>query len=471
MKELSYSKNTVFLMLAGVFSQVFAAVLKILLSYRLREEGMAVYQVAICVYSVFLTPVLFGMPAAVTQFISKKRGEKNEDSISLGIRFSFGIMCLLGIICAFLMLISRRFFALSLKEPDAEYAILLLSPSVFLVSVGAFAKSCFEGSSNMLPCAVSQGAESFIKLILAYIFTCFFSIFSLKYAVAGAALALTFGEAFATLILFIFLAPTLKGLRPSYEKCQNCGEIVAYALPVTLYAVILSSLNLLENSVIRNSLLSVKFDGAAAQRLIFRYSPFTSAFDTVAAAGRLSKRGADWLYGAYFGYALTIIRFPAGLLRIFCVPFFPLASKCFAEKNTKRLSLATSKLAKTMLLISLPLSAFLTAFAPQITALVFGSSAYARMLAFAAPLLVSAPLCELLSMLWYACGKTFPPFLCGFAASVLSIILSALLIRIPCLNILGTAVSAVISSFAELFMLFIFTKRYINIKAPAHYLS
>ena len=471
MRELSYSKNTIFLMLAGVFSQIFAAVLKILLSYRLHEEGMAVYQVAICVYSAFLTPVLFGMPAALTQFISKKRGEKGEDNISGGVKFAFTVMCLLGAVFGFLMLVFRHFFAVSLKEPNAEYAILLLSPSVFFVALGAFFKSCFEGSSNMLPCAVSQGAESVVKLILVSIFTCFFGIFSLKYTVAGAALALTLGEAFATLILFIFMVPSFKETHFFSVPFRFYGEILSYALPITLYAVILSSLNLLENSVIRNSLLSLKFGGSAAQKLIFDYSRFTSAFDTVKSAGKLSKKGADWLYGAFFGYALTIIRFPAGLLRIFCVPFFPLASKCFAEKNTERLSFATSKIIKTMLLISLPASAFLISFAPQITMAVFGSPAYSRMLVCAAPLLVSAPLCELLSTLWYAYGKTFPPFLFGFISSLLSIILSYILIRVPYLNILGAAIASVISSFAELLVLFIFTMRYLTIKAPAPYRS
>lgn len=471
MKELSYSKNTVFLMLAGVFSQVLGAALKILLSYRLHEEGMAVYQVAICVYTVFLTPVLFGMPAAVTQFISKKRGEKREDIIAGGVKFAFNAIFLSGAVFSILMLVSRRFFAISLKEPAAEYAVLLLSPSVFFVALGAFAKSCFEGSSNMLPCAVSQGVESCIKLILTYAFTCLFGIFSLKYAVAGAALAITLGEAFATSVLFIFMAPLLKKTRLFSKPPRIYWEIVSYALPVTLYAVILSSLNLLENSVIRNSLLSVKFGEGSAQKLLFLYSPFTSVFDTVKASSRLSGSGADWLYGAYFGYALTIIRFPAGLLRIFCVPFFPLASKCFAEKNTEKLSFAVSKIIKTILIISLPLSAFFMAFAPQITTAVFGSPAYSHMLAFSAPLLVSAPLCELLSTLWYAYGKTFPPFIFGFITSVLSIILSAVLIRVPYLNILGAAVSSVISGFAELLMLFIFTRRYLNIKAPASYRS
>ena len=466
MTELSYSKNTLFLIFAGIFSQFFGVILKILLSYRLKEQGMAVYQVAISVYSAFLTPVLCGMPLAITRFISKNRAEKNEDVLKSGVSFSFFAMCALGAACSILMLVSRRFFALALKEPAAEYAISALSPAVFFVALGAFSKSWFEGSANMLPCAVSSGAESVLKLLFAYILTAIFGIFSIKYAAMGAALSITLGEAFATLILFLFMPSVIKSISRSAKNGGVCGEILAYALPVTAYAIILNSLNLLETSVIRNSLLAVRFSGNALNRLLSRYP--AAVFDTVKHSGRLSQKGADWLYGAYFGYALTVIRFPAGLLRIFCVPFFPLAAKCFAENNITLLSRLVFRLIKIMLMLSLPVCALFIIFAPQITAIIFGSSVYSVMLAFTAPLLVLAPISELFGTVCYAYGKTFPPFLFGFISSILSIILSASLIRVPHLNILGVAASSVISAAAELLMLCFFVRRTLK-KASASY--
>ncbi|MBQ7751493.1 MAG: oligosaccharide flippase family protein [Clostridia bacterium] len=461
MNELSYSKNTLFLIFAGGFSQIFGAVIRVFLSHRLKAEGMALYQVSLCIYSVFLTPVLFGMPVALTQFISKHRGSERNSDISGGTVFSFKIMCGLGILSGFLMFLSRRFLAISLKEPSAEYAILALSPSVFFVALGAFAKSCFEGHSNMLPCAVSQTAESILKLLFAYLFICIFGIFSLKYAVMGATLAITVGEAFATLILFLFMPPLLKNVK-LFSKSKIHSEIIAYAIPVTAYAVILSSLNLLENSVIRNSLLAVRFNHSQAQRLLLSYPSFISSFESVKTCGKLSARGANALYGAYFGYALTVIRFPIGLLRTFCVPFFPLASRCFAEKNIKKLKSSVSRLIMTMLLISVPIAFLIIILSPQITKTIFGSAEYANMLIFVTPLLIILPLTDLFSTLWYASGKTFPPFIFSVIASILSVFLSALLIRIPCLNILGVAVSTVISSAFELFLFFCFTNRYIK---------
>lgn len=470
MKRFSYSKNTLFLILAGLLSQVLGAVLRILLSYRLKEEGMAFYQVAVCVYSLFLTPVLCGIPISLTKFISKRVNSEKEFEINIGIQFAFKSMCLLGIICSLLMFFSSRFFAYSLKAPAAEYAIFALSPAVFAVALGAVSKSCFEGFSNMLPCAVSQGIESVLKLVFAYFFTSFFGIFSLKYASFGATLSITCGEAVATFVLFLFMPSKAKAVYSTAKKRKIAAEIISYALPVTAYAVILSSLNLLENSVVRNSLLSVKFSPCSAQKSLFRYLPFTSVFDSVKESGRLSAKGADWLYGAYFGYTLTIIRFPAGLLRTFCVPFFPFAANCFAHKNTEKLADSVYRLIKTMLLISLPLCAFFIGFAPQITSLIFASSAYSQMLALASPLLVIAPLCELFSTLWYACGKTFPPFIFSLITSFLSIVLSAILIRIPQLNILGAAVAAVFSVLFELVMYLFFTNRYLKIR-PSAFLS
>ena len=432
---------------------------------------MALYQVAICVYSVFLTPVLCGMPIALTQFISKYKGEKNTYDFECGISFSFSVMCFLGIICGFFMFIMRRFFALALKEPNAEYAISALAPSVFLVALGAFFKSCYEGFENMLPCALSQGIESALKLLFACIFTSAFGIFSAKYTALGAALSITFGEAAATFVLFLFFTLSFKKNAYSYKNGKVCRGILSYALPVTVYAIVLNSLHLLETSVIRNSLLAVKFGGISAQRLLLRYSSFTAVFDSVAVTGKLSARGADWLYGAYFGYALTIVRFPAGLLRTFCVPFFPIASKHFAQGNIRKLLTLLAKLTGIMLTVSVPICVLFMTFAPQISSLIFGSRAYAHMLASASPLLIFAPLTELFSAVWYACGKTLPPFVFSFVSSLLSVLLSAILIRVPSLNISGVAVSSVISCLFEFLLLFAFTRRNLIIKASASYRS
>ena len=461
MNELSYSKNTLFLIFANGFSQIFGAIIRIFLSHRLKAEGMALYQVSLCIYSVFLTPVLCGIPIALTQFISKRRGLGKTDEISGGVAFSFKVMCGLGILSGFLMFITGRFLAISLKEPAAEYAVLALSPSVFFVAMGAFAKSCFEGHSNMIPCAVSQMAESVLKLIFACVFTYIFGIFSLKYAVMGATLAITVGEALATLILFLFIPPLFKNVT-TFSRTKIHSEIIAYAIPITVYAIILSSLNLLENSVIRNSLVAIRFNHNQAERLLSAYPGFVSSFESVKTHGKLSARGSNALYGAYFGYALTIIRFPIGLLHTFCVPFFPLASKCFAEGNIKKLKNSVSRLIKTILLVSAPISFLIIALSSQISKTIFGSAEYANMLIYASPLLIILPITNLFSTLWYAYGKTFPPFLFSVISSILSVFLSAILIRIPYLNILGVAVSMVISSSLELFMFFCFTKRYIQ---------
>ncbi|MBR4172855.1 MAG: oligosaccharide flippase family protein, partial [Clostridia bacterium] len=404
MKEFSYSKNTLFLIVAGIFSQIIGAILRILLSYRLKETGMALYQVAFSVYAVFLTPVLCGLPIAVTRFISKRLGTKSEGEIPCGISFAFYAEAFLGVFCGFLMLISRRFFATALKEPDANLAILALCPSVFFVALGAFAKSCFEGRSNMLPLSVASVAESMLKLLFASILTAFFGIFSVKYAAFGATFAITLGEAFATLILFLFMVSTLKKL----DFRSFCGiaprEIISYALPVAIYALLLSSVNLLEHSVIRNSLLSLRFSDISAQRFAMRYAKFTSVFDTVTMSKRLTPKGADWLYGAYFGYALTVIRFASGLFHTFCVPFFPVAAKCLSVGDIKRLQNMLIRLFRAMLFLSLPLYAVFMGFAPQITTLIFGSKAYALMLFCAAPILVLSPITELFTTLWYAHG-------------------------------------------------------------------
>ena len=466
MNELSYTKNTFFLVAAGVFSQIFAAVQKIILTRYLKEEGMAIYQSALCVYSVFLTLACGGMPLAVTHFISKELSRGKESNIYAGVKFSLSIMCFLGLFLSLLMFLTRRFFGGALKDLGAEYAIAALSPSVFFVASGAAVKSCFEGYSNMFPCAVSQVLESLVKLALAYFLVSFLCVFSSRYAAMGGALAITLGEAFATSVLFMFFTPFFRKIRASDLKAnpQIHTSLMVYALPLTVYAIILSSLELAENAVIRNSLLAIRFSEAQAKTFFLKYSPYTSVFDTVITSKQLTLKGASWLYGAFFGYAMTVIRFPAGLLRTFSVPLFPLAAKHFSKGDCAALGKDLSRIIRTMLFISAPLCAVIIVFSNRITETLFGSPIYSSMLRTASPILVIAPVLCVLSAAEYASGRTFAPFLFGFISYMISIPLCFILIRVSSINILGAAIALTVGVFCEFIMSYFFITRRLKVK-------
>jgi stage V sporulation protein B len=462
MNELSYTKNTLYLVLAGIFSQLFSALQKIILTRYLKEEGMAIYQSALCVYSVFLTLACGGMPLAITHFISKERSRGRENDIYSGLRFVLFVMCFFGLLLSLLMFFTRRFFGAAMKDAGAEYAIAALSPSVFIVAAGAVAKSCFEGYSNMLPCAVSQVLESIVKLALAYFLTALLCAFSASYAAFGGALAITLGETFATAVLFMFFAPFIRKIKSA--DCKINTSITAYALPLTVYAIILSSLELLENAVIRNSLLSLRFSQIQAKAFLIKYSPYTSVFNNVTLSGRLTLNGARWLYGAFFGYAMTVIRFPAGLLRIFSVSLFPLAAKHFAKGDYDALGKHLSGIIRIMLFISMPVCAVIIVFSHQITQILFGCSVYSSMIRAASPLLVIAPILSVLSSAEYASGRTLAPFLFSFISYMISIPLCFILIRVPNINILGTAISLTVGVSCELIMSYFFITRRLKIK-------
>lgn len=466
MNELSYTKNTFYLVAAGTFSQIFSAVQKIILTHYLKEEGMAIYQSALCVYSVFLTLACGGIPLAVTHFISKERSSGNDCNIYAGLGFVLSVMCFLGLLLSLIMFLTRRFFGAAMKDLGAEYAIAALSPSVFIVAAGTAVKACFEGYSNMFPCAVSQVLESLVKLALAYLLTSFLCVFSAPYAAFGGTLAITLGEASATAVLFIFFVPFFKKIRTADFRIRRKirKSLMAYALPLTVYAIILSSLELAENAVIRNSLLAIRFSESQAKAFLLKYSPYTSVFNTVTALNQLTLKGSSWLYGAFFGYALTVIRFPAGLLRIFSVSLFPLAAKHFAKGDYTSLGKDLSRIIKIMLFISMPICAVIIVFSNQITDMLFGCSIYSSMLNAASPLLVFAPILSVVSAAEYASGRTFAPFLFGFISYMISIPLCFILIRIPNINILGAAIALTVGVICELIMSYFFITRRLKIK-------
>ena len=65
MTKQNFLKGTVILIIANAISKILGAVFKIPLTYILKEEGMAVFNTAMLVYSVFLSFVISGFPIAI----------------------------------------------------------------------------------------------------------------------------------------------------------------------------------------------------------------------------------------------------------------------------------------------------------------------------------------------------------------------------------------------------------------------
>lgn len=475
MKSKSLIGGTFILITANFISKILGAVLKIPLTYILGEEGMAIYHTAFSVYITVLFLTTSGIPFAISKYIASELALSHDGNVKKAVRLSLVLMSFLGILGAAVLFFGADFFSLSMKDPKAVLAIKAIAPSVFFVAVGCVYKSVYEAYTDMIPTAISQVLESFIKLAFGYSFALWLSSFSVMLSTGGAVFAITIGEFLATLILALLFIPYSKSLKPSSESDRYKTvflSIMSVAVPLIATSVISGSFSLLETSIIRNRLLNITFSPASAERFAKHYSPFTDIFNKIIHTRKMDIDGARWIFGAYSGYAATVFNLPVGILASFGVSVMPVVARCVTTGNFSKIDSILSSVMKIIFILALPCTVIMIIHSEEILTILFKNTASATMLRFLSPMLPVISICNIISVALYASGKIFLPFVNDTISSIIKIIIVYFLIVIPEINILGVIIGAFVSYLLLFVLNFKAAKKHLKISfIPAGFMA
>lgn len=468
-KKQGLIQGTLILVAANAVSKILGAIFKIPLTYILQEEGMAVFNTAFSVYATVLTFLLSGMPMAISKMIAEALSLQRQGDARRIVTVSCLILSVLGLLGSSLLFWGADFFALAMKDPKAAESIRFLSPAVFFVALGTVFKSYYQGKVNMIPTAISQVAEAFIKLIAGYGLAVLFAGHGIETTAAWSIFGVTIGEIIATAILAVLYLPDWRKIRriPARTSVRKiCTALSCVAVPMMISAGIEAAMNIADLTMIRSQLLQVQFTPETAERFLLQFSSYTSIFDNLAETLCMDMDGARWLYGAYSGYALTVFHLPVGILATLSVTVLPVLSGALAcgqqekAERTARLSL------RLVLLAGLPCAAVLALFAEPILALLFRNTASAPMLRLLSPCLIFICLSQILSTILNAADKTMHAIVHGLIGCGVKLLGNLILIHQPQLHILGAVLSADISYLVILLLDAAAVRRHTTLACP-----
>ena len=440
-----FIRATVMLAAANIIAKILGAVFKIPLTYILKEEGMAIFNTASCIYSMFLTLVISGVPLAASRLISQDMAMKRYSKVKKTVKAAEFLLMILGAVSSVILFLAAKPLAYSMKDPAAVWAIRVISPSVFFVAWGCAFKSCFQGTQRLLPTAVSQVGEAVIRLLTGYFLALMFAHSAPGITAAGATFGVTLGEIAATAFLgiscFAMRIKTTEKCKTSYKEIYS--QIAAVAVPLSVCAVTMSLLGMVDVATVRNSLLKVNFTKESANRFLLQYSSYTDVFDGLLNELKFSEQGARWLWGAYSGYALTVFHLPMGMIATLCVSILPVIAGNLAKKNMAAVKKCSLYAADATLFAAVPAAVFFFASSGDILKLLFNNTASEKMLALVSPCLIFMCMSQLFSAIFNAAGKVYEPFFIQLAGMVIKLFGNVILVRNPYLNIYG----AILSSF------------------------
>lgn len=416
----SFVSGAMVLMVSNAISKILGAVLKIPLTYIMHEEGMAVYNTAFSVYVMLLSFVISGIPFAAVKLSATALARGSEKNAKGVIVTAGVILTIIGAVCSVVLWFGADFFALAMKEPLSAIAIRAVAPSVLLVAIGDAAKSAFQGKQDMFPTAVSQCIESVIKLIAGYFLAAWLITRGSEYAAAGAAAGVTIGEAVATAILVLWYYISAKSVRTKgISRRRIAKDITDIAMPLFFMSVAGSALTLIDTSVLRASLLR----------------------------SGLTQTEARHLYGAYTGYAMTVLNLPAGFLATLGVSIVPAISAAVAVSNRRRVRSLTRKGLIVAGVCGFCASAGIAIFGEFILQLLFHNTTSATMLRLCAPSVMFISVMQLSGAILQAMGYFGRAFISSLMVGVIKLLAALFLVSRPQINIYGAAIGADIAFF------------------------
>ncbi len=411
----SFIQGAAILMAANAVSKVLGAVLKIPLTYILHEEGMAVYNTAFGVYAMFLTFVMSGIPFAVSKLSAAELARNNPSGAKAIVRSATWVLFAIGIIGSAVMWFGAEFFAFAMKEERAAWAIRAVAPAVMLVALGDGVKSGFQGEGNMLPTAVSQCIEAFIKLGAGFGFAWWFMSINVDKSAAGAIFGVTAGELCATLMLVGAYSVSHRKIKCETGNSREYVKAISNtALPVLFMAITTSAITVVDTSLLRTSLIR----------------------------SGLTPDEARQLYGAYTGYAMTVLNLPSGLLATLGVSIVPAISSAVAMGSKERIRRLTRSGLAISCICGLCATVFVALFGDFMLQILFHNTRSSLMLRMSAPSIFFICTMQLSGAILQAMGYTGRVFISSLLVGIIKLLSAIFLVSMPEVNIYGAAIGS-----------------------------
>ena len=174
--------------------------------------------------------------------------------------------------------------------------------------------------------------------------------------------------------------------------------------------------------------------------------------------------GARWLFGSYSGYAATVFNLPVGILASVGVSVVPIITKCVTIEDYRKLNDVLNTAIKLIMISALPCAIIFYTFPEEILYILFKNTASSHILRAMSPMMIILPISGLISASLYASGKIALPFFNDTLSTILKIILSYILIKIPEINILGVVISSFIADIFLLCLNIFSAKKYLHIR-------
>ncbi len=437
------------LTLGNILVKVIGAFLKVPLDYILGDGGMAYYNVANRLYVLLFTISTAGLPTALALMTSRARAQGNLKEAKKIFRVALIFFTAIGLLgTVILMIFCRGFASMHKGLEDAWLAILLIAPTVTLISVTSAFRGYYQGYQHMMPTAVSEIIEALCKLIgglgfANYAISKGYPLWkTAAYSVVGLTLGVALGMVFLMVYRFFFdeKAYNADYMKPGWEKMpvSDTKKILVMLLmicvPITLSSSIMSLTDVIDGVIINGRLYAIGYSEEAIQTA-------TGNYDTL---------------------ALTMFKLPPVLIYPITAAIVPHLSALVAAKKKREAKRTMDSSLRVAAIIGMPCAIGLSALSLPILELLFKEESAvmaAPLLSVVSIAIIFLAIVSITGAILQAHRYQWIPIISMAAGGVVKLISSFILIGIPKVNMMGAPISNVLCYLTVMLVNFWFIKK------------
>ena len=427
-KKVSFVKQAAILAAAGILVRLLGFLYRLPLTDLLGDEGNGIYSAGFYLYIFFLVMSSAGLPAAISKIVSEKYSLGEYKNVKKVFNVSLVMACIVGAFFSLVMLFSARWFCDLIKSPKSYYAILTLSPTVFIVSVISVFRGYFQGLGTTTPTAISQIIEQVFNAIFSVYLAYILVDMGIEFGAAGGTAGTGIG-ALAGLIYIIivflrrrkYINKKLYSENKEYEVDSSkkiALNIIKIAIPIITGTAIFSMTNLIDMQMVNS-------------RLAF--------------SGAFSESEINALYGQLTGKYVTITTLPVSISTALATAVIPSIASSVIKKEHKIVKEKISTTLRLTMIISIPAAIGIGVLSNEILKFLFPNySDGGKLLMFGSVSIIFLALYQILTGILQGVGKMKAPAKNALFGSLIKIPINYILIAIPFINVVGAVISTTV---------------------------
>ena len=210
-------KGAFILSIAALIVKVLSAAYRIPYQNIVGDIGFYIYQQVYPFYGIVLTLSTLGFPIIISKLIAEKEFSKKDILAA-----SFLLLSVIALVMFTGLFLGAEWIAGKMGDPDLTSLLKMVSFYYLLMPFTSIFRGYFQGINNMVPTAISQVTEQFIRVTTILVLTPFliYQGYSLYDAGEGAVFGSVIGGISGLILLLVFFI--------WYKESQSYSTITKY---------------------------------------------------------------------------------------------------------------------------------------------------------------------------------------------------------------------------------------------------